>query len=124
MKFVIVTEPDLVDVVLPSGSVTVTTPLITAAAPFSMKVRVGLTQWAWAKAGVSMPHYTVSQFQGFPRVPLDQLQPGDLVFFNVSLGHVGMYIGNGSYVQAPHTGDVVKISSLAGRTVVGVVRPG
>ena len=84
----------------------------------------GLTQWAWAKAGVSMPHYTVSQFQAFPRVPLDQLQPGDLLFFNVSLGHVGMYIGNGSYVQAPHTGDVVKVSSLAGRTVVGAVRPG
>lgn len=84
----------------------------------------GLTQWAWAKAGVSMPHYTVSQFQAFPQVPLDQLQPGDLVFFNVNLGHMGMYIGNGQYVHAPRTGDVVKISPLAGRNVVGAVRPG
>ena len=53
----------------------------------------GLTQWAWAKAGVSMSHYTVSQYNEFPRVPLDALQPGDLVFFNVDLGHMGMYIG-------------------------------
>jgi peptidoglycan DL-endopeptidase CwlO len=84
----------------------------------------GLTMWAWAKAGVSMPHYTVSQFRAFPQVPLDALQPGDLVFFNVNLGHMGMYIGNGQFVHAPRTGDVVKISSLAGRSPVGAVRPG
>jgi peptidoglycan DL-endopeptidase CwlO len=84
----------------------------------------GLTQWAWAKAGVAMPHYTVSQFHAFPHVPLNQLAPGDLVFFNLNLGHVGMYIGNGQYVQAPRTHDVVKISNLAGRNVVGAVRPG
>lgn len=84
----------------------------------------GLTQWAWAHAGVAMPHYTVSQFNAFPHVPLDQLQPGDLVFFNIDLGHMGMYIGNGNIVQAPRTGDVVKISSLNGRNVVGAVRPG
>lgn len=84
----------------------------------------GLTQWAWAKAGVQMAHFTVSQFQAFPRVPLDQLQPGDLVFFNVDLGHMGMYIGNGNIVQAPRTGDVVKVTPLAGRNAVGAVRPG
>jgi cell wall-associated NlpC family hydrolase len=71
-----------------------------------------------------MAHYTVSQFDGFPHVPLDQLQPGDLVFFNVDLGHMGMYIGNGNIVQAPRTGDIVKVTSLNGRTVVGVARPG
>lgn len=84
----------------------------------------GLTQWAWAKAGVAMPHYTVSQFRAFPRVALDQLQPGDLVFFNVDLGHMGMYIGNGQLVQAPRTGEVVKITPVNARTVVGAVRPG
>ena len=84
----------------------------------------GLTQWAWARAGVGMPHYTVSQFNAFPRVGTDALQPGDLVFFNVDLGHMGMYIGNGNIVQAPRTGDVVKISSLRGRDFVGAVRPG
>ena len=84
----------------------------------------GLTQWAWAKAGVAMPHYTGSQWAAFPQVPVDQMQPGDLIFFNVSLGHVAMYIGNGQYVHAPHTGDVVRISSLGTRRIVGAVRPG
>ena len=84
----------------------------------------GLTQWAWAKAGVGMEHYTVSQFNAFPRVAVDQLQPGDLVFFNIDLGHMGMYIGRGRFVHAPRTGDVVKISTLSGRGVVGAVRPG
>lgn len=84
----------------------------------------GLTQWAWAKASVSMAHYTVSQYNAFPHVSLSQLQPGDLVFFNVDLGHMGMYIGNGNIIQAPRTGDVVKISALGGRNLVGAVRPG
>jgi cell wall-associated NlpC family hydrolase len=84
----------------------------------------GLTQWAWAKAGVSMDHYTGSQASAFPRVDPDQLQPGDLVFFNVDLGHMGMYIGNDQIVQAPRTGDVVKISSLNRGNVVVAVRPG
>ena len=84
----------------------------------------GLTQWAWAKAGVSMDHYTGSQANAFPRVDPDQLQPGDLVFFNVDLGHMGMYIGNDQIVQAPRTGDVVKISSMNRGNIVVAVRPG
>ena len=44
---------------------------------------------------------------------MSQLQPGDLVFFD-GLGHVGIYVGGGSFIHAPHTGDVVKISSLTG----------
>jgi peptidoglycan DL-endopeptidase CwlO len=84
----------------------------------------GLTQWAWAKAGVSMDHYTGSQAYAFPRVSPNELEPGDLVFFNVGLGHVGMYIGNDEYVQAPRTGDVVKISSLDRGRVQIAVRPG
>jgi peptidoglycan DL-endopeptidase CwlO len=84
----------------------------------------GLTQWAWGKAGISMDHYTGSQAYAFPRVSPDHLQPGDLVFFNVDLGHMGMYIGNGQIVQAPRTGDVVKITSLNLGNVVVAVRPG
>ena len=84
----------------------------------------GLMMWAWAKAGVSMPHYTGSQFAAFSRVPLSALAPGDLVFFNIDLGHVGMYLGGGMYIHSPRTGDVVKISVLAGRNIVGAVRPG
>jgi cell wall-associated NlpC family hydrolase len=45
-------------------------------------------------------------------VPRDQLQPGDLVFFD-GLGHMGIYIGGGQFVHAPHTGDVVKVSSMS-----------
>jgi peptidoglycan DL-endopeptidase CwlO len=84
----------------------------------------GLTQWAWAKAGVYMDHFTGSQYRAFPRVSIDQLQPGDLVFFNADLGHMGMYIGGGQIIHAPRTGDVVRIASLSGRNVVGAVRPG
>jgi peptidoglycan DL-endopeptidase CwlO len=84
----------------------------------------GLTQWAWAKAGVSMSHYTVSQYNEFPHVPLSALQPGDLVFFKIDLGHMGMYIGGGMVIHAPQTGDVVKISPLSNFNVVGASRPG
>jgi cell wall-associated NlpC family hydrolase len=84
----------------------------------------GLTMWAWAQAGVSMGHFTVTQYNSFPHVPFDQLQPGDIVFFYADLGHNGLYIGNGQFVHAPRTGDVVKISPLAGRNFAGAVRPG
>ena len=60
----------------------------------------------------------------FLRISVDQLQPGDLVFFNVDLGHMGMYIGNDQIIQAPRTGDVVKITTLNRGNVVVAVRPG
>jgi peptidoglycan DL-endopeptidase CwlO len=81
----------------------------------------GLTAWAWAQAGVGMPHYSYDQAGMFPRVSRDQLQPGDLVFTS-GLGHVGIYIGNGQYVHAPRTGDVVKVSNL--NRLAMAVRPG
>jgi cell wall-associated NlpC family hydrolase len=72
----------------------------------------GLVMWAYAQVGVSLPHSTYSQYGvGLP-VSRDQLEPGDLVFFD-GLGHVGLYIGGGQFVHAPHTGDVVKISNLS-----------
>jgi cell wall-associated NlpC family hydrolase len=83
----------------------------------------GLTMWAWAQAGVSMAHYTVSQWNAFPKVSLQGLQPGDLIF-SYGLGHVGIYIGNGMMVAAPRTGDVVKITPVFGiRPLDGAVRP-
>jgi cell wall-associated NlpC family hydrolase len=60
-------------------------------------------------------HNTVGQWS-YPRavsVPRSELQPGDLVFF-AGLGHVGIYVGNGQFIHAPHTGDVVRIDSLGG----------
>jgi peptidoglycan DL-endopeptidase CwlO len=71
----------------------------------------GLMSYVFAQIGVSLPHQAAAQYNYGAPVSRDQLQPGDLVFFN-GLGHMGMYIGGGSFIHAPHTGDVVKISSL------------
>jgi cell wall-associated NlpC family hydrolase len=71
----------------------------------------GLVMYAYSKMGVSLPHSSYAMWNDGVSVPKDQLQPGDLVFFN-GLGHVGIYIGGGEYVHAPHTGTVVQVSSL------------
>ncbi len=71
----------------------------------------GLVMWAYSQVGVSLPHSTYAMYSMGVPVSRDQLQPGDLVFFD-GLGHMGIYIGGGQFVHAPHTGDVVKISSL------------
>jgi cell wall-associated NlpC family hydrolase len=88
----------------------------------------GLTMWAYRQAGVSIPRTSRSQYAGLPKVPLDQMQPGDLVFFAngsspSSIHHVGMYLGGGQMVHAPRTGDVVKVSALWSNGVYGAVRP-
>ena len=72
----------------------------------------GLVMYVFAQIGVSLPHHAASMYSLGVAVPYDQLQPGDLVFFN-GLGHMGIYIGGGQFVHAPHTGDVVKISSMS-----------
>ena len=71
----------------------------------------GLVMWAYSQVGVSLPHSSYSMWNYGVAVPRDQLQPGDIVFFN-GLDHVGLYIGGDQFIEAPHTGDVVKISSL------------
>ena len=85
----------------------------------------GLVMYAFAQIGVSLPHNAAAQYGYGTPVAKNQLQPGDLVFFN-GLGHNGIYIGGGQFVHAPHTGDVVKISSLSGdwyaQTYVGARR--
>ena len=73
----------------------------------------GLVMYVFAQIGVSLPHNAAAQYGAGVPVSRDQLQAGDLVFFN-GLGHVGIYIGGGQFIHAPHTGDVVKISSLSG----------
>ncbi|HEV3479788.1 MAG TPA: NlpC/P60 family protein [Gaiellaceae bacterium] len=75
----------------------------------------GLTMYVYAQIGISLPHYAAAQYQMGVPVSRDQLQPGDLVFYR-GLGHMGMYIGGGNYIHAPQTGDVVKISSVSGRS--------
>jgi peptidoglycan DL-endopeptidase CwlO len=71
----------------------------------------GFVMYVYAQMGVSLPHYTGAQFQYGVPVSRDQLEPGDLVFFD-GLGHVGIYVGGGQFIHSPQTGDVVKISSL------------
>jgi cell wall-associated NlpC family hydrolase len=83
----------------------------------------GLTMAAWAAAGVSMPHYSVSQAQMFPRVSWSQLQPGDIVVFYSDYHHVGLYIGGGMMIHAPQTGDVVRIAPAWRTTFQFGVRP-
>jgi len=73
----------------------------------------GLAMYVFAQVGVSLPHSSYAQYGMGSAVSRDQLQPGDLVFFD-GLGHVGIYVGGGSFIHAPHTGDVVKISSMTG----------
>lgn len=72
----------------------------------------GLTQWAYAQAGISIPRSSGTQATFGTPVARSQLQPGDLVFFYSPVSHVGIYIGNGNMVHAPTTGDVVKVSPL------------
>ncbi|MBL7489564.1 C40 family peptidase [Frankia sp. AgB1.9] len=83
----------------------------------------GLTQWVWAKAGVQLPHYTGDQWNAGRHVTRDQLIPGDLVFFDASLDHVGVYIGNGQMIHAPHTGAVVRVENVWWNVFQGGIRP-
>lgn len=77
----------------------------------------GLVLYVYAKFGVDFPHGATMQASMGTPVALADLQPADLVFFGDSsfYHHVGIYIGNGLFIEAPHTGDVVKVSRLAGR---------
>lgn len=84
----------------------------------------GLISYAYAQIGKSVPHFTGAIWASFPKVPAGELRVGDVVFFRPDLGHAGIYIGGGQYVNAPQTGDVVKVSSMAARTdYMGAVRP-
>ncbi len=75
----------------------------------------GLTMTAWRQAGVSLPHYSYSQYSNTRRIPLSQARPGDLVFyFGGGVHHVGMYIGNGKMVHAANPGAGVRIDAVLG----------
>jgi cell wall-associated NlpC family hydrolase len=73
----------------------------------------GLVMYVFGQIGVSLPHSSYAQFNMGTPVSMSQLQAGDLVFF-AGASHVGIYIGGGQFIHAPHTGDVVKISSMSG----------
>lgn len=81
----------------------------------------GLLQYVWGKAGVSIPRTTYEQIKAGTPVPKENLQPGDAVFFAGSdakdglPGHVGMYVGDGKFIEAPRTGLDVRVSDLSSR---------
>jgi cell wall-associated NlpC family hydrolase len=72
----------------------------------------GLVQYAYAAAGVSLPHSSGGQASMGRAVTRDQLQPGDLIAFYSPVSHIGIYIGNGQMVHAPASGDVVKVTGI------------
>lgn len=83
----------------------------------------GFTMFVYRQVGVSLPHSSSAQFGSGQRVSRGDLQPGDLVFFGNPVHHVGIYVGGGSYIHAPNSGDVVKISALDRSDYRGAVRP-
>jgi cell wall-associated NlpC family hydrolase len=82
----------------------------------------GLTQGAWGAAGVSLSHNTEMQWNETARISRDELQPGDLVFYN-GLSHVAIYIGGGEIIHAPNSTTVVKIADLDVMGIDGYGRP-
>jgi cell wall-associated NlpC family hydrolase len=85
----------------------------------------GLLVWAYAEAGLTLPHYTPALWPLGRHVSRRQLAVGDLVFFD-GLAHVGIYVGNGRFIHAPHTGAVVRVQALSsgwyGKNYAGAVR--
>uniref|UniRef100_A0AAU2JUT0 C40 family peptidase n=1 Tax=Streptomyces sp. NBC_00049 TaxID=2903617 RepID=A0AAU2JUT0_9ACTN len=83
----------------------------------------GLTSQAWAHAGRTIPRTSQEQWAQLPKVPLDQLRPGDLVVYFPKATHVGLYVGGGKVIQAPRPGAKVKVSPIAANPLLGAVRP-
>jgi cell wall-associated NlpC family hydrolase len=85
----------------------------------------GLTMASWAAAGISIPRTSYEQWASLPHVPTSQLQPGDILVFN-GAGHVGIYVGGGQLIDAPHSGLNVEKIALSGwysSSLIGAVRP-
>ena len=85
----------------------------------------GLTAWSWGQVGVGLPHYSGGQMSASTPVPINDLQPGDLLFYGPGGSeHVAMYVGPGEMIEAPYTGASVWITSLRlGDGFVGAGRP-
>jgi len=83
----------------------------------------GLTAWAWGRAGVNLPHQSARQYAVLPHVDVQDIAPGDLVFFHSPISHVGIYIGDGMMIEALRTGAYVQISAVRWNQLVGIARP-
>ena len=80
----------------------------------------GLTMESYAAAGITLPHSAEEQAGYGTRVSTSALLPGDLIFFDSPIGHVGIYLGAGLMIHAPHTGDVVRVASVYANPVAAV----
>jgi cell wall-associated NlpC family hydrolase len=83
----------------------------------------GLTQWSYAQAGVGLPRTSQAQAGAGRRVPLAAARPGDLVAYRDDASHIGMYVGNGQVIHAPHPGAPVRYDPVGMMPVSSVTRP-
>ncbi|MEU9289868.1 NlpC/P60 family protein [Streptomyces sp. NPDC048275] len=83
----------------------------------------GLTSQAWERAGRPIPRTSQQQWAKLPRIPLNELRPGDLVIYFPEATHVALYLGDGLVVQAPRPGEKIKVSPIAANPLRGAVRP-
>ncbi len=84
----------------------------------------GLTMWCYAQVGIGLPHSSSAQYGCGTHISRDNLKPGDLVFFGSPIHHVGLYVGGGQMIHAPHTGAVVRYDSVDGHgNYAGACRP-
>ena len=84
----------------------------------------GLTMYVWGKAGVGLPHSAAGQWDDTVRVPMSAIQPGDLIFFYEPVDHVGIYVGGGEMIVAPHTGTDVQYQGIYQSGLDGAGRVG
>ena len=82
----------------------------------------GLTAWAWRAGGKSLPHSSQAQWSATSRVAIEDLAPGDILFYGSPIHHVGIYVGDGTMIEAPETGKTVRYASIYRRDLVGAGR--
>jgi len=82
----------------------------------------GLTQYAYAKAGITIPRVSYEQARAGVSIPRSEIRPGDLVAFYSPVSHVGIYVGDGKFIHSPKTGDVVKYTKLSAMPVTAIRR--
>ena len=85
----------------------------------------GLTQWVWGRAGVSLPHQSGAQARSMPEINREDMQPGDLVFYQrFPMHHVAIYVGNDMVISAPAPGKYVQLVRINWSNVTSIGRPG
>jgi cell wall-associated NlpC family hydrolase len=112
-------QPSKADIVLAVARAQLGKPYVWAATGPDAFDCSGLTRYAWEAAGVELSHNSYAQQDETTAVPVNQMKPGDLVFYP---GHVGIYIGHGQMIHAPHTGASVEVAPLMS-DIIGAGRP-